>query len=425
MPRVGIGRQRGVSLVEAVVALAVLGFGILGVVGTQLALRTTSDVSKQRAEAVRIAQATLERARAYSVLDNPPLGSRAFTDLQDQNPTEVAGLATNTTFSVAIRTNDHFDDPAAPRSRAVAVTVTWPDRTGQTQSVVVNGLVAGVAPEIAGSLRVPGERTPGERARGGRHPAIPAAAVPQSGGTSRFTPPGEPDVVWVFDDRTGIITTICNPPDTCVSANALLLQGFVRFALPDPPVLPTGADAELPPTPPTTELRAALQVEVATTAPTTTTIPCFEDRTLPTAIAYYCAIPVPTTPPSVWSGRVALSGFGIVDTLTVNPTDRALSRVCRYTPVRGCQPAVGSTIWGSPGETLACSGSAPTPSRLMTNLDHPLVYANVGTPLVNDNYLVIRAGDGDGATVGTAFECPADDSTTPLINGNTWRHQPE
>ncbi len=53
------------------------------------------------------------------------------------------------------------------------------------------------------------------------------------------------------------------------------------------------------------------------------------------------------------------------------------------------------------------------------NLDHPLDYLNVMGPLRNQNFLVIRAGDGS-----TAFECPGDDPATPLIDGNTWRHQP-
>ena len=48
-------RSQGVSLFEALVALAVMAFGILGIVGLQMSLRQNADVSKQRAEAVRIA----------------------------------------------------------------------------------------------------------------------------------------------------------------------------------------------------------------------------------------------------------------------------------------------------------------------------------------------------------------------------------
>jgi hypothetical protein len=55
----------------------------------------------------------------------------------------------------------------------------------------------------------------------------------------------------------------------------------------------------------------------------------------------------------------------------------------------------------------------------MANQDHPSTYAGVKEPLINQNFLVIRAGNGTAA-----FDCPADDTGTPLINGNTWHHQP-
>ncbi len=67
----------------------------------------------------------------------------------------------------------------------------------------------------------------------------------------------------------------------------------------------------------------------------------------------------------------------------------------------------------------------------MRNADHPLDYGGaqpfserpiakaVSSPLTNQNFLVIRAGDG-----AAAFDCPADDAATTLVDGNTWRHQP-
>lgn len=62
------GRDRGVSLIEALVALAVMAFGMLGVVGMQSTLRFNSDVSKQRSEAVRIVQETVEQRRNFSTI---------------------------------------------------------------------------------------------------------------------------------------------------------------------------------------------------------------------------------------------------------------------------------------------------------------------------------------------------------------------
>ena len=57
---VAVRSSRGVSLIEALVALAVMAFGLLGVVGMQSTLRVNADVSRQRAEAVRMAQEKME-----------------------------------------------------------------------------------------------------------------------------------------------------------------------------------------------------------------------------------------------------------------------------------------------------------------------------------------------------------------------------
>ena len=56
------------SLVEAIVAMAVMAFGMMAIVGLQTTLRANSDVAKQRSEAVRIAEEAIETARAFSLM---------------------------------------------------------------------------------------------------------------------------------------------------------------------------------------------------------------------------------------------------------------------------------------------------------------------------------------------------------------------
>jgi hypothetical protein len=120
-------------------------------------------------------------------------------------------------------------------------------------------------------------------------------------------------------------------------------------------------------------------------------------------VAYHCAVPV-TVAVASWSGRSLLEGLTVA-TVAV-PADAAQFRVCRYSTGRSHQ-------YFPDDDTPA------PPRRPLTNAEHPLDYANVGAPLTNQNFLVIRAGDG-----AAAFSCPADDLVTPVVNGNTWRHQP-
>ena len=56
---------RGVALIEAMIAMLVMAFGTLALVGVQATLRLNSDIAKQRAEATRIGLADLERARNF------------------------------------------------------------------------------------------------------------------------------------------------------------------------------------------------------------------------------------------------------------------------------------------------------------------------------------------------------------------------
>lgn len=408
-------RNRGVSLVEALVALAVMAFGILGIVGLQMSLRQNADISKQRAEAVRIAQETVEQRRAFSAMSSAS-GVTAFADIVSRAAAAVPGVTTNTTFT---RTETVVDF-ANPLRKSLVVDVTWPDRTGTTQSVRLSTLIAGVPPAVGAGLGFPGAADPRHR---GRHAAIPPTAVDQGNGTSRFDPPtggGQPPVRWVFDNITGYITKGCNlpliPPADCSGAfNARLLAGYVAFATAG--IQPSSPEAETPPS-----AAQAVGVQVLQTAPSAGAVTCYTQQE-PLFVAYFCAVPVDAVAGNRWSGRAEVVTTAVLAASAPpasSPLDVAATRqrVCRYTPVRGCHPAVGDTIWGSNGATASCS-AASAPSRPMTNVEHPLNYLDLTESLINQNFLVIRAGDD-----ATPFDCPADDAATPLINGNTWHHQP-
>jgi type II secretory pathway pseudopilin PulG len=375
-------RTRGISLVEALVAMIVLSVGTLAVLGVQATLRFNSDVAKQRAEAVRIGQAFMETWRGYIALDGDAEGAVYFEDIADDEQ-EVAGL--NATYTVTLGVPQELP---RPRLKALEILVTWQDRSGQTQTVRLNSGLAGVDPALSGTLGI-GADTSALVNPGGRHPAIPRDAIPIEGesGRSQFTPPGAADGVrWVFDNTTGFIVSICSGPSDCVDTSARLLAGFVDFSLTDTP------NSELPDSPRLPDT----QVKVMQTLPAEVivgdgTVECYEDPTPTSYVAYYCAVPVGTQP--FWSGRSLVYGTGIstVDALSTY-------KVCRYTPYVDAHRTV--------------------PDQ-MRNEEHPQFYVDVGSSLINQNFLVIRAVDGAGA----AIACPVDGGLTP-VDGRTFRHQP-
>lgn len=366
---------RGVTLVEALVALAVMAFGMLGLVGMQSSMRTNADVAKQRSEAVRIAQERIEIARGYTQLtgDANSFASIA-TVAEDQTVTDYT---TNTTYTWTATVPTPDTDPPM---KSYAVRVTWTDRNNQAQAVELRTRIAGVAPELAGSLGVQGSGAPNALVNG-RNPLIPPGAVPQSDGTSRFTPPGGTDVGWVFNNVSGVITRICDASfTTCEVFDGLLLSGFVRFDYAPP------FDTEAP-----SDTSFNLQMRVNMTLPlSVSTVNCFTDRRT-SHVAYYCAMPLTTSTPRRWSGTPELYGFNIADDVNDDHEDRY--RVCRYTPQDTDTPSGG-------------------------NVDHPRTYTGVTTALTHQNYLIIRAGNDSDP-----YACP-NDGPSDALNTNTWDHQP-
>lgn len=379
--------QRGVSLIEALVALAVMAFGMLGIVGMQGTMRLNADIAKQRSEAVRIAQATIEGRRAFSTLSEP--GSTAYGDIANQAAAAVAGTTSNTTFT---RTESVTSPPGGARSRTLSVAVTWADRTGQAQSVRLSTAITGTLPELSGSLSVPAYGGPTRLPRG-RHAVVPPGAIDQGDGTSRFSPPGAGSVSWGFDNVTGYITQSC-VADVCTPLNARLLAGFIRFAT--SASQPTAADAETPPSP-SFPVTVGVYRTFPVIDPPDFPWPCFSDASATLFVSYFCAVPVDTATGNRWSGRSELSGLTLILAPWIDSFSATTYRVCRYTPVRGSHPVV------------------PT----IRNEDHPKDYLDVSTSLVSQNFLVIVAGDG-----ALRFDCPSDNAATPLMDGSTWHHQP-
>ena len=164
--------------------MAVMAFGMMAIVGLQSTLRLNSDVSKQRSEAVRIAEEAIEDWRAFSSCQPGP-------------------TSRPTTTSPSVRLDDnavdrhqrhlHAEANGEPGQgwKSIQVEVSWVDRTGQPQSVTLSSVIAGADPALSGVLST----VPARRARAAcRWPAprrLPGGRD-LGGGKSAYRPPGAP-----------------------------------------------------------------------------------------------------------------------------------------------------------------------------------------------------------------------------------------
>ena len=401
-------RSRGVSLIEAMVALAVMAFGMLSLVGVQTTMRLNNDLAKQRSEATWIATEEIEKLRNFkSLLSDPNNPNTAWADLTDRttDPYVPPDNIGNTSYRVVRRVNTPVP---ANLQKIVQVDVSWSDRTGVVQHVVLDTVIAGADPVLSALLAMPAVPSAFNQVNG-RDITIPPAAVDQGNGESRFVPPGSSNVAWYFNNATGALL-VCDAARAGCSP-ARMTSGQVRFHLPATAAAVTWTDA-ISPQGPALNLNAgpySLRLYPPSTTPggpsflSVTAHLCYADTfstaalPLTTGINYFCAVSNYAT--GGWGGELDVlfaSGSPTVGSTASN------IKVCRYT--------LGATDFTN-------------------NLDHPKTYCvttsdtlastnvcagrRVITNLIHQNFLVIK---GDQS-------CPSSGGTDPA-RAKTLQHQP-
>jgi Tfp pilus assembly protein PilV len=132
--------QRGITLIESLIAFLILSLGMLAAVRLQPELRQHAEAARQRSEATRIAQQDIEAMRAAAGASLVAIVDAAYT-------VEPDGLG-SPRYAVQRR----VDAAAWPEARGLRVTVTWPDRGGQVQQLSLVTLVGAADPSAAGAM---------------------------------------------------------------------------------------------------------------------------------------------------------------------------------------------------------------------------------------------------------------------------------
>lgn len=438
-PRLRSFGQRGVTLIEALVALVVMSFGMVALVGLLSNLRHSGDIARQRSEAMHLAQAELEKLRAYSVLKKPDGAASSVKDydndlLEEVEPQDIQGENSNTTFRLSrqvlpllrgVTPASGEVEPQATRAQTVSVTVAWKDRAGAPQSLTLNSIISRADPvfTLAVGVTPPSD---GVRLPNNRHPAIPPAAKDLGTGRSAFRPPNGGTAVWVFNNLTGVITGKCeigegvvltaSAVDSCKNNTVgYLVSGSIRFSNADAPnparpealALPSPLTAYLNLTPSQFKVRDSNGVYSLAPGgdyPESPNHVCFSDAPEPgvttrTSVNYYCIVFPNTQTPRNWWGQVLLTGLDIGTSATTH-------KVCRY-----------SADYNGNGYTHV---PATDPNELdkIDNEEHPAAYQRVSYSLARQNFLVVR-GD---------VSCPTAPAPDPVngifLNYSTVQIQP-
>jgi Tfp pilus assembly protein PilV len=403
--------QRGVALLEALIAFLVLALGMLALVQVPKQLRLRAEIARQQADAVRLAQSEIEALRAFAVMADAT-GLRSF-DAIAAGSTNVE--ANGTRYVLTRRVAADAGTPA----KLVAIDVAWSDRSAAAHATTLATIVAGQAPALGAALGLARIEALALGAAG-RSPRVPVVAQNLGDGRSALKPVASGTTALVLDNVTGALVGRCSAVDpalatrdltranlgTCDAVAGWLISGTVRFTAAAPPDPAQANDPPLPftmtalPTSGTDPVPAACASEALKTVAVDRNgnrrLEAVPIAAMPASLglaawtetgerfaSYHCAV-YPGARAS-WSGRTALQPSG----WTIATTAGAW-RVCRFS----------RDIDGS--------------GAIDSNAEHPASYRDLTASLSNQNFLVVA---------GTAA-CPSGNNTAPTADLSTAPHQP-
>lgn len=221
-------RQRGFSLVEAMVSLIVLGLGLMAVAALQITLSRSGDLAKQRTEATRLAQEKLEALRTFR-----STGVYAGQIVNSNSSTQET-VTTNATYT---RTWSVAQLNSVDTGRSIQVSVAWTDRVGDMHRVQLVSAVAEVDPLEVGALMFPLPDGTILRRPMDRSLEIPIRATGISGTQKSYIPwSGSSGGYLVFSNVSGDVVQRCsavptadslNSSTACSTLDAYLLSGYL------------------------------------------------------------------------------------------------------------------------------------------------------------------------------------------------------
>lgn len=434
----GQHREAGFTLVEALVALLVMAFGMLAIAGFQTTLSRNSDVAKQRSEAVRLAQQKIDELRSFVSLTGDGVGNTVdyADDLKGSADLGSETIAANATYKgITYQSNTQFlrtwtvtkDGAAAVAAdgtdpqKWVSVTVEWADRTaaGPTaynQSVTVTSVIARSHPDAIKFVQNNAGSTTSRRPKN-RSINIPYPAMDFGTGKSGFAPGGAISTYFVFDNNTGLVThrctgaTLLDPNATGANCTALtipgyLLSGYIYWYQGNQSQLPDGLTLSL------TNKNNALQ-EAPPLDYTLANVTTGETNAV--SIQFFAPTATATKECFIQKQEVRSSTHLIApdDAVGNNHDYMFATYLCVVQPV--VVAANGTTPRWFGQLTVKMDGSHPLGTyrlcrftgdydgdNVLSNAEHPLYYRGVIDTLDNQNYVVMT------------HNCPTDTEFNPL-----------
>ena len=216
--------QLGFTIIEALISLVIMGFGILSLAGMQAGLSRNADDAKQRTEAVRLAQEKIESFRSYTGIASTVVG-QGTTSITALNWNALTGSTDSITTNAAYTRTWTLGGSSGDPMRGLTVNVAWTDRAGEAQTVSLSSVVSKTDPADSGFLGFPLPLNTNLKRPKNRNLDIPIPAIDLGNGESAVKFGTEGKYV-VFGNISGDVVKICRPTLNGATANADIIAAL-------------------------------------------------------------------------------------------------------------------------------------------------------------------------------------------------------
>ncbi|MCF8014226.1 type IV pilus modification PilV family protein [Lamprobacter modestohalophilus] len=131
-------RVSGITIIEALIALVIVGVGMLGLVKLQSQSMMALGDSRTKTQALALAQDKIEELRGF-------VNYSVYEVYSDSASDDFSGVNASLTRAWTIS-----DCPGSVECKQVNVSVVWSDHNGDQQEVVLTSYIAGIDPVKAG-----------------------------------------------------------------------------------------------------------------------------------------------------------------------------------------------------------------------------------------------------------------------------------
>lgn len=235
--------QTGFTIIESLISMIIMGFGILSLSGMQISLSRNADDARQRTEAVRLAQEKIEFFRSYTGIAATLVGQGTASGTALNWNALTNGTDTITTNAVYTR-NWTLGGAIGGPMRNLTVGVGWTDRAGQAQAASLSTVLSKTDPADSGFLGFPLPENTNLKRPKNRNLDIPIFAIDLGNGKSAVS--FESDKFVLLGNISGEAVQVCTPAleddsttaeivstltdsetSNCVTINGFLVSGYV------------------------------------------------------------------------------------------------------------------------------------------------------------------------------------------------------